>query len=368
MPDGIHAGHHGKQDLRGADVARRLLPADVLLACLQSHSQRRRSVGVTRDADDPAGNLALKFVAGRKVRGVGTTVAQRHSKSLRVTHCDVCAPLTGGREQRERQKVGGHRNEGVLSVRSLADVAIVAHCAVGRRVLQENAEHVGSNLRRSDVTNSHGDSAHPGPRLHDVNGLGVTRVGDEKDFLVLVAFYRVAHRHRFRRGRRLVKQRRIGNLQRGEIDHHRLEIEQRLEPALRDLRLVRCICCVPCRILDHVSLDHRGSDAIRVSHPDERPENAVLRRQRPEISQHMPFAPADWKVEAAAIPDLCGNCRVDQLVKRRIPEGREHRHNIFVRWPDVPRDERFRRREGPLGVLDCRCHSDVNLTSHDRPA
>src|SRR5213078_3062197 len=37
----VHARHHGQQHLRGADVARGLLAADVLLACLQGHAQRR---------------------------------------------------------------------------------------------------------------------------------------------------------------------------------------------------------------------------------------------------------------------------------------------------------------------------------------
>src|SRR5688572_20465393 len=35
VPDGVHARHHREQDLGGADVARRLLAADVLLARLQ---------------------------------------------------------------------------------------------------------------------------------------------------------------------------------------------------------------------------------------------------------------------------------------------------------------------------------------------
>jgi hypothetical protein len=37
--DGVHRGHHGQQHLRGADVAGRLLAADVLLAGLQRQAQ-----------------------------------------------------------------------------------------------------------------------------------------------------------------------------------------------------------------------------------------------------------------------------------------------------------------------------------------
>ena len=52
--DGVHRRHDREQHLRGADVARRLLAADVLLARLQRHAQRRLAAGVDRDADDAA--------------------------------------------------------------------------------------------------------------------------------------------------------------------------------------------------------------------------------------------------------------------------------------------------------------------------
>ena len=38
---------------------------------------------------------------------------------------------------------------------------------------------------------------------------------------------------------------------------HRLEVEQRLQPALADLGLVRRVGRVPRRVLEHVALDHR---------------------------------------------------------------------------------------------------------------
>ena len=40
-------------------------------------------------------------------------------------------------------------------------------------------------------------------------------------------------------------------------DDHGLEFEQRLEPPLRDLRLVRRVCGVPARVLEDVPEDDR---------------------------------------------------------------------------------------------------------------
>ena len=82
--DRVHAGHHRQQHLRGADVARRLLAADVLLARLQRHAVARCWPSrVLRDADEAAGHLALVLVARGEERRVRAAEAQRHAEALR---------------------------------------------------------------------------------------------------------------------------------------------------------------------------------------------------------------------------------------------------------------------------------------------
>ena len=56
----------------------------------------------------------------------------------------------------------------------------------------------------------------------------------------------------------------------GEVGDHRLEVEQRLEAALRDLRLVRRVRRVPGRVLEDVAQDHRRRVRAVVAHADER--------------------------------------------------------------------------------------------------
>ena len=58
--DRVHRRDHGEQHLRGADVAGRLLPADVLLPGLQREPVGRLTVGVRTNPDQPAGQLPLK--------------------------------------------------------------------------------------------------------------------------------------------------------------------------------------------------------------------------------------------------------------------------------------------------------------------
>ena len=51
----------------------------------------------------------------------------------------------------------------------------------------------------------------------------------------------------------------------GQVGDHRLEVEQRLEPALADLRLVRRVGRVPGGVLQHVAPDHAPACACRSS-------------------------------------------------------------------------------------------------------
>ena len=59
--------------------------------------------------------------------------------------------------------------------------------------------------------------------------------------------------------------------------HHRLEIEQRLETALRDLRLVRRVRRVPARVLHHHPQDDARRDGVVIAEADVRAERLVRR-------------------------------------------------------------------------------------------
>ncbi|KKL52861.1 hypothetical protein LCGC14_2281240, partial [marine sediment metagenome] len=61
---------HRQEDLGGADIAGRLLAPDMLLARLQGHAQRPVARGIDRNADDPAGQLALVRLARREIGGM----------------------------------------------------------------------------------------------------------------------------------------------------------------------------------------------------------------------------------------------------------------------------------------------------------
>ncbi len=91
--DRVHRRHHGQQHLGGADVRRRLLAADVLLAGLQGEPVRGGADGVDRHPDEPPGQRPLQARAHRHVPGVRPAEAHRHAEPLRGADGDVRAHL-----------------------------------------------------------------------------------------------------------------------------------------------------------------------------------------------------------------------------------------------------------------------------------
>src|SRR6266480_3021143 len=171
----VHRGNHGEEYLSGADVARRLLAPDVLLAGLQRHAQRRSPGAVLRDTDDAAREVALELVARREESGMRTAVAQRYAETLRVADGDICTPLAGWREQGEREQIGGHRDEGSRGVRGPAQRAVIADCAVGRGILEQRADHVALlEIESSGVRDDDVDAARGGSRAYDRGRLFIT--------------------------------------------------------------------------------------------------------------------------------------------------------------------------------------------------
>ena len=71
----------------------------MLLARLQGEPVGRLAVGVDRDADQAARQLALEPASDRHVAGVRAAEAQWHPESLGGAHGNVGTDLTGWYEQ-----------------------------------------------------------------------------------------------------------------------------------------------------------------------------------------------------------------------------------------------------------------------------
>ncbi len=293
--DGVEAGDVREQRLRGADVRGRLLAADVLLARLQRHAVGGVAVRVDRHADDAAGRLAHVLLERGEERGVRTAVAQRHAEALRVAEDDVGAHLSRRREQRQAEQIGADGDQHAGRLRARDEVAQIVDAARVRPAICTSAPKTRSPnsavVEQSPTTQL--DAERLGARAQDVERLrkaASRRRGTAacRRPSIRFACTRVQHRHRLGRGGGFVEQRRVGDLHPGQIAHHRLEIEERFEPALRDLGLIRRVRRVPARILEHVAQDHARRDAVVVAEADERPRTIwLLRATRAQLAQEL---------------------------------------------------------------------------------
>ncbi len=275
--DGVHRRHVGEQRLRRADVRGRLLAADVLLAGLQRHAVGAMALGVDRDANQPPRRVPHELLARREEGGVRPAEPERHAEALRVADDDVGAELAGRRQQREREQIGGGRDQHLRGVGAGDDRSDVDDGAVIVRVLQQRAEH----LRRVEGPRVGSGDLEPDPErlgaaLQHGHGLREDPVRDQEDAAVgrLLRRHPMQQRHRLAGRGRLVEQRGSGHGQPGEIGDDGLEVQQRFEAALGDLGLVGRVGCVPARILEHAAANHARGDRVVVAQADEAPQHA----------------------------------------------------------------------------------------------
>ena len=112
----------------------------------------------------------------------------------------------------------------------------------------------------------------------------------------------LGQRHRLGRRSRLVEHRRVGDRHAGEVADHRLEVDQRLQPPLRDLGLVRRVGGVPGRVLEDVAQDDAGRERAVVALADEALHHLVAGRDAAQLGQRLrsrsPAPAAPWPASA----------------------------------------------------------------------
>ncbi len=272
---GVHRRDDGQQHLRRADVGRRLLAPDVLLARLKREAVGRIAPGIDRDADETPRQRPLVGFARCQICGVGPAEAHRDAVALHRADRDVGPHLARRLEQRQGQRVRRHdRDRAGLVQAAIGPVKswqapqtpgywkIAPNTASGSRSDKRIADYDLPAERR-------------GPGLQHRDRLGQAIPVDE-EHLSFGARDAAGHAHRLGRGGRLVEQRGIGDVQAGQVAHERLEIQERLEAALADFRLIGRVGGVPGRVLEDVALDGRRHGGAVVALADERDEQPVL--------------------------------------------------------------------------------------------
>jgi hypothetical protein len=276
VPRRVEAGDVCQQNLSSADVGGRLFATDVLLAGLQGEAHGRPTLGVGADSHQPTGKGAGNRLIGGDERGVRSSEAHRHAKALCRADRNVGMQLCRRNCENARHEVSRNDCQAVDLVHRRDRLRPIGDRTTGCRQAEQGAEAAMGNL--VDIADDQLDSDGLSTRCQDCDRLRMRVVMHHKPGAVGLR-QPPCHGHRFRRGSGLVEQRGVGQIEAGELGHHRLKVEQRLEPALADLGLVGRVGRVPRRILEHVTNDYRGSDGAVVAHSDQTGSRLIPRRQ-----------------------------------------------------------------------------------------
>ncbi len=228
------------------------------------------AVGVHGHAHQPARQLPAQPLADRDVGGVRPAEPHRDAEPLGGADRDVGAQLPRRREQGQREQVSGDRDRRPPGAGGGDDRPRVGDLAAGRGVGQQDAEQLPVRLGRHQLRGEGGHDQLDAERLgaggqHRQRLRQAVLVGQEDAALTRLP---ARERHRLGGGAGLVQQGRARHRQPGQVGDHRLEVQQGLQPPLRDLRLVGRVGRVPGGVLQHVAADHGRGDGRVVAQPD----------------------------------------------------------------------------------------------------
>ena len=355
--DGIHRCHDGEENLGRADVGRRLVAADVLLAGAEGEAHRGITLGVLGNADEAAGHLAFEGVFGGEETGMRAAETHGHAEALRGADGDIGAEFSGGAEQGEREQIGGDDGERAGGVGGGEEFLEVVDAAGRVGILHEHAEGGGGGRGEGFVVADDDlDAEGNGAGFDDVDRLRVALFGDEKRAVSGgVAFLEaVAHHHGLGGGGAFVEHGGVGDFEPGEVGDERLEIEERFEAALGNLGLIRRVGGIPAGVFKNGALDDAGGEGVVIAEADVAAENLIMGGKGAELGERGAFAGGGGQVHRAAA-DVGRHGGIDEGVERWLADDGEHRGlfggigAVVAAGEGIGRSEEIRERSGGGG-------------------
>ena len=258
--NGKHASHHGEEHLSGADVAGRLVAADVLFSGLQSQAVRGVAIGVLGDADQATRHLTLETISNREVTSVGASKAERNTKALRCSHRNVSAEFAGRGDESESQQISGNHSEATVGVRLRDGLSGVDNPARSAGVLNKHTKTF--RQRGGEVALDEFDTEWFSATSHD--GLGLReRISVNHEHGAFLTRDTTSQQHGLSNSCGLVEHGRVSGCHSRQVSNHGLEVQEGFEASLRDFWLVGGVGRIPTGVLEHVALDHaRGVGSV----------------------------------------------------------------------------------------------------------
>ena len=224
--------------------------------------------------------------------------------------------------------------------------------AVGRRVGDDRARDVRGNVVGAEVDVEELDAQGLGAGAHDRERLR-QEAGVEDERTQVLATGGAAHeRHRLGGCGALVEQGGVRGGQAGQVGDHRLVVQQRLEPALRDLGLVGRVGRVPGRVLQHVASDDGRRHGGVVAEADHRDARVVAGGEGLQRAERGLLAERRGERRGRRRADRLRDGGLHERVEGRVADALQHGLLVAGTRADVPVDEdvgRCRQRAGRRG-------------------
>ena len=320
MPHAVEAGHDGGEGAGGTDVGGCALAFDVLLAGLQGHTDGAVALCIDCDADDTAGHLAQEALAASVEAGGGASVAHRDTETLGGADHAISTPLARRREQRQSVQIGGHAHEDVLGVRFLNPRAIIVDAAPVVRILDHRTKEGLVKFHLVGFADHELDAVRGSVGLHHTDRVRehafCHEIFHHVVLLLLAAAAAEEHQHHLARGGGVIQHGSVGQRHGGQAADHRLVVQQGLDTALGNLRLVRGVGGVPARILENIAQNHRRGVGVVMTHTDVGTVNLVLRHQGVNVVEVFALGHAFRQVQRLGQADSGGNRLLDQFIHR----------------------------------------------------
>ena len=118
-----------------------------------------------------------------------------------------------------------------------------------------------------------------------------------------------------------------------------LEIEQSLEAALRNFRLVRRVGRIPTRVFQYIAQDHRRQQGLVIPHADHVVHQAILATEFPQATESFCFISGPRQIQFTIQLDTGRECRGYQVIQAFGPNHPQHMRLLFRTGANVSSDE-----------------------------
>src|SRR2546423_4940282 len=182
--DRVHRRDDGEKNLRSANVTRRFVATDVLLARLQRKPISGPAFSIVRNTNQSSRHVTLVLIARGEVSGVRSAKSEWNAEPLRISNRNVGAEFARRLYQCERENVCRDDDQRAGVVRLLHKLGVIVNGAVRRRILYERAKNGAVELELRKVVDLDFNSERFRAGANDFDRFRVTIVSNEKVFSI----------------------------------------------------------------------------------------------------------------------------------------------------------------------------------------